>query len=183
MSEPFMAWHFLKWKRLLREVTQRLIPTGARPQPRVHFQRRALRLPENTSYSDLTAFLTAASSPSEVDSFPYLRGLDGNGTGNWSLFFSGWAFRGLVFLCEFWLWQEVVTLSGRGPGLDLTGSGFILLPLPSLRRPSVCTNMQWHLCKLASLSLSAVARGLKDLLWAFLCWTKYFSSIGIRVSF
>uniref|UniRef100_A0A671G5A3 Family with sequence similarity 171 member A1 n=1 Tax=Rhinolophus ferrumequinum TaxID=59479 RepID=A0A671G5A3_RHIFE len=54
---------------------------GARPQPRVHFQRRALRLPENTSYSDLTAFLTAAGSPSEVDSFPYLRGLDGNGTG------------------------------------------------------------------------------------------------------
>ncbi|XP_036916653.1 protein FAM171A1 isoform X2 [Sturnira hondurensis] len=56
---------------------------GARPQPRVHFQRRSLRLPENTSYSDLTAFLTAASSPSEVDSFPYLRGLDGNGTGTW----------------------------------------------------------------------------------------------------
>ncbi|XP_023557609.1 protein FAM171A1 isoform X3 [Octodon degus] len=56
---------------------------GARPQPRVHFQRRALRLPENSSYSDLTAFLTAASSPSEVDSFPYLRGLDGNGTGTW----------------------------------------------------------------------------------------------------
>ncbi|XP_036857574.2 protein FAM171A1 isoform X2 [Manis javanica] len=55
---------------------------GARPQPRVHFQRRALRLPENTSYSDLTAFLTAASSPSEVDSFPFLRGLDGNETGN-----------------------------------------------------------------------------------------------------
>ena len=55
---------------------------GARPQPRVHFQRRALRLPENTSYGDLTAFLTAASSPSEVDGFPYLRGLDGNGTGN-----------------------------------------------------------------------------------------------------
>ncbi|XP_052013084.1 protein FAM171A1 isoform X2 [Apodemus sylvaticus] len=55
---------------------------GARPQPRVQFQRRALRLPENTSYSDLTAFLTVASSPSEVDSFPYLRGLDGNRTGN-----------------------------------------------------------------------------------------------------
>ncbi|XP_057347475.1 protein FAM171A1-like [Manis pentadactyla] len=55
---------------------------GARPPPRVHFQRRALRLPENTSYSDLTAFLTAASSPSEVDSFPFLQGLDGNGTGD-----------------------------------------------------------------------------------------------------
>ncbi|XP_034616259.1 protein FAM171A1 isoform X2 [Trachemys scripta elegans] len=56
---------------------------GARIQPRVHFQRRALKLPENTSYSDLTAFLTAASSPWEVDSFPYLQGLDGNGTGTW----------------------------------------------------------------------------------------------------
>ncbi|KAH1178201.1 hypothetical protein KIL84_011903 [Mauremys mutica] len=55
---------------------------GARIQPRVHFQRRTLKLPENTSYSDLTAFLTAASSPWEVDSFPYLQGLDGNGTGN-----------------------------------------------------------------------------------------------------
>jgi hypothetical protein len=76
---------FLRWKQLLGEVTQRLTFAGTRPQPRVHFQRRALRLPENTSYSDLTAFLTATSSPSEVDSFPYLRGLDGNGTGNSSL--------------------------------------------------------------------------------------------------
>lgn len=89
LEKPFMACHFLKRNRLFGEVTQRLIPAGARPQPRVHFQRRALRLPENTSYSDLTAFLTAASSPSEVDSFPYLRGLDGNGTGNWGLLSSG----------------------------------------------------------------------------------------------
>nr|XP_028605626.1 protein FAM171A1 isoform X1 [Podarcis muralis] len=55
---------------------------GARIQPKVHFQRRALKLPENTSFSDLTAFLTSASSPWEVDSFPYLQGYDGNGTGN-----------------------------------------------------------------------------------------------------
>ncbi|XP_062814296.1 protein FAM171A1 isoform X2 [Anolis carolinensis] len=53
---------------------------GARIQPKVHFQRRALKLPENTSYSDLTAFLTSASSLWEVDSFPYLQGYDGNGT-------------------------------------------------------------------------------------------------------
>lgn len=89
---------------LFREVTQKFICAGARPQPRVHFQRRALRLPENTSYSDLTAFLTAASSPSEVDSFPYLRGLDGNGTGNWSLFSSQ-----LGLLClDFWMWLEAL---------------------------------------------------------------------------
>ncbi|XP_029444680.1 protein FAM171A1 isoform X2 [Rhinatrema bivittatum] len=55
---------------------------GSRAQPRVHFQRRALTLPGNATYNDLTAFLTAASSPWEVDSFPYLQGLDGNGTGN-----------------------------------------------------------------------------------------------------
>ncbi|NXN27050.1 F1711 protein, partial [Nycticryphes semicollaris] len=55
---------------------------GARTQPQVHFQRRSVKLPENTSYSDLTAYLTEASSPWEVDSFPYLQGLDGNGTGN-----------------------------------------------------------------------------------------------------
>lgn len=182
MSEPFMAWHFLKWKRLLREVTQRLIPTGARPQPRVHFQRRALRLPENTSYSDLTAFLTATSSPSEVDSFPYLRGLDGNGTGNWSLF-SGWASWGLVFLCEFWLWQEVVTLSGRGPGLDLTGSGFILLPLPSLRRPSVCNQYTVASLQIGFLEPSSSCQGPKGPSLGFPLLTKYFSSFGIIVSF
>ncbi|XP_074938846.1 protein FAM171A1 isoform X3 [Phalacrocorax aristotelis] len=56
---------------------------GTRTQPQVHFQRRSVKLPENTSYSDLTAYLTAASSPWEVDSFPYLQGLDGNGTGTW----------------------------------------------------------------------------------------------------
>ncbi|XP_069504504.1 protein FAM171A1 [Ambystoma mexicanum] len=55
---------------------------GSRIQPRIHFQRRALNLPGNSTYNDLTAFLTAANSPWEVDSFPYLQGLDGNGTGN-----------------------------------------------------------------------------------------------------
>ncbi|KAJ1100849.1 hypothetical protein NDU88_005924 [Pleurodeles waltl] len=55
---------------------------GSRIQPRIHFQRRALNLPGNSTYKDLTAFLTAASSPWEVDSFPYLQGFDGNGTGN-----------------------------------------------------------------------------------------------------
>ncbi|XP_033854374.2 protein FAM171A1 isoform X1 [Acipenser ruthenus] len=59
---------------------------GARVQPRVQFQRRALSLPQNSTYSNLTAFLTAACSPWEVDSFPYLQGLDGNRTGNSSRF-------------------------------------------------------------------------------------------------
>ncbi|KAM7420773.1 hypothetical protein PAMA_015136 [Pampus argenteus] len=54
---------------------------GFRGQPSVHFQRRALSLPANTSYSNLTALLTVASSPSHIQHFPYLQVLAGNGTG------------------------------------------------------------------------------------------------------
>ena len=54
---------------------------GFRGQPSVHFQRRALSLPSNTSYANLTALLTVASSPSHIQHFPYLQVLSGNGTG------------------------------------------------------------------------------------------------------
>nr|XP_046255305.1 protein FAM171A1 [Scatophagus argus] len=54
---------------------------GFRHQPTVHFQRRALSLPSNTSYANLTALLTVASSPSHIQHFPHLQVLGGNGTG------------------------------------------------------------------------------------------------------
>lgn len=54
---------------------------GFRPQPSVHFQRRALSLPSNTSYANLTALLTVASSLSHIQHFPHLQVLSGNGTG------------------------------------------------------------------------------------------------------
>ncbi|XP_022621904.1 protein FAM171A1 isoform X2 [Seriola dumerili] len=54
---------------------------GFRRQPSVHFQRRALSLPSNTSYANLTALLTVASSPSHIQHFPHLQVLGGNGTG------------------------------------------------------------------------------------------------------
>ncbi|XP_018421766.1 PREDICTED: protein FAM171A1 [Nanorana parkeri] len=59
---------------------------GSRLQPQVHFARRALDLPGNATYKDLAAFLTAATTLSEVDSFPYLQGSDGNSSGNSSKF-------------------------------------------------------------------------------------------------
>lgn len=59
---------------------------GSRLQPQVHFARRALDLPANATYKDLAAFLTAATTLSEVDSFPYLQGSDGNSSGNSSKF-------------------------------------------------------------------------------------------------
>ncbi|KAM4601550.1 protein FAM171A1 isoform 2-T2 [Polymixia lowei] len=54
---------------------------GSRGQPWVQFQRRALSLPPNTTYANLTALLTVASSPAHMQHFPYLQGLGGNGTG------------------------------------------------------------------------------------------------------
>uniref|UniRef100_A0A3Q0RRD3 Family with sequence similarity 171 member A1 n=1 Tax=Amphilophus citrinellus TaxID=61819 RepID=A0A3Q0RRD3_AMPCI len=54
---------------------------GLRVQPRVHFPRRALSLPPGTSYANLTALLTVASSPSHIQHFPHLQMVNGNGTG------------------------------------------------------------------------------------------------------
>ncbi|XP_031643367.1 protein FAM171A1 [Oncorhynchus kisutch] len=55
---------------------------GSRGQSWVQFQRRALSLPTNSSYSNLTALLTVANNPSHIQHFPYLQGLGGNGTGS-----------------------------------------------------------------------------------------------------
>ncbi|XP_010785299.1 protein FAM171A1 [Notothenia coriiceps] len=55
---------------------------GFRHQPSVHFQRRALSLPADTSYANLTALLTVACSPLHIQHFPHLQVLSGNGTGN-----------------------------------------------------------------------------------------------------
>ncbi|KAM9404602.1 protein FAM171A1-like [Salvelinus alpinus] len=55
---------------------------GSRGQSWVQFQRRALSLPLNSSYSNLTALLTVANNPSHIQHFPYLQGLGGNGTGS-----------------------------------------------------------------------------------------------------
>ncbi|XP_028280413.1 protein FAM171A1 isoform X2 [Parambassis ranga] len=50
---------------------------GLTERPSVHFQRRALSLPSNTSYANLTALLTVASSPSQIQYFPHLHILGG----------------------------------------------------------------------------------------------------------
>ncbi|KAG7470023.1 hypothetical protein MATL_G00134910 [Megalops atlanticus] len=55
---------------------------GSRVQPWVQFQRRALSLPPNATYTNLTALLTVAGSADEVDHFPYLQGLGNNETGS-----------------------------------------------------------------------------------------------------
>lgn len=54
---------------------------GLRGQPSIHFLRRALSLPADTSFANLTALLTVASSPSRIQHFPHLQILGINSTG------------------------------------------------------------------------------------------------------
>uniref|UniRef100_A0A8C1IUU9 Family with sequence similarity 171 member A1 n=1 Tax=Cyprinus carpio TaxID=7962 RepID=A0A8C1IUU9_CYPCA len=55
---------------------------GSKLQPWVQFQRRALSLPSNATYTNLTAFLTVSSSTQDTQYFPYLQGLHPNYTGS-----------------------------------------------------------------------------------------------------
>ncbi|XP_058232288.1 protein FAM171A1 isoform X1 [Hemibagrus wyckioides] len=55
---------------------------GSRLQPWIQFQRRALSLPPNTTYTNLTAFLTVTHSGQNTQHFPYLQGLGSNSTGS-----------------------------------------------------------------------------------------------------
>ncbi|KAG8443187.1 hypothetical protein GDO86_011843 [Hymenochirus boettgeri] len=95
---------------------------GSQLQPRVHFQRRALNLPGNATYKDLAAFLTAANSPGEVDSFPYLQGFDGNATGNHSRF-------DLTPVTA----VSVHLLNSDGTDIPVDGPIYVTVPVPAHR--------------------------------------------------
>nr|XP_006636205.1 PREDICTED: protein FAM171A1 [Lepisosteus oculatus] len=93
---------------------------GTRVQPRVQFQRTSLSLPPNATYSNLTAFLTAADSTWEVDSFPYLQGVGGNGTGNNRRF-------QLTPITA----VSIRLLSSDGTEIQVTGPIDVTVPLPA----------------------------------------------------
>ncbi|KAM9307774.1 protein FAM171A1 [Gastrophryne carolinensis] len=93
---------------------------GSRLQPRVHFPRSALELPGNTTYRDLSAFLTAAATSSEVESFPYLQGPDGNSSGNSSR-------SELVPVAA----VSIHLLSSDGSKITVQGPIYVTVPLPA----------------------------------------------------
>ncbi|XP_028674422.1 protein FAM171A2 [Erpetoichthys calabaricus] len=67
---------------LFDDVVQVLLGApGSRNQPWIQFQRKTVRLPPNSTYTELSAVLTTAKSEYEIGGFPYLIGLEGNGTG------------------------------------------------------------------------------------------------------
>ncbi|GCB69521.1 hypothetical protein scyTo_0008400, partial [Scyliorhinus torazame] len=70
---------------LYEDVVQILLGSpGAKNQPWVQFQRKNVGLPANTSYNELSAFLTTANTEMEVERFPYLLGYETNTTVNHS---------------------------------------------------------------------------------------------------
>uniref|UniRef100_A0A3B4H1H0 Family with sequence similarity 171 member A1 n=1 Tax=Pundamilia nyererei TaxID=303518 RepID=A0A3B4H1H0_9CICH len=71
--------NYIPWSKMTLKIPHN-VTEGLRVQPRVSFLHRALSLPPNTSYANLTALLTVATSPSHIQHFPHLEMLSGNGT-------------------------------------------------------------------------------------------------------
>ncbi|XP_033025116.1 protein FAM171A2 [Lacerta agilis] len=104
---------------------------GAKSQPWAQFQRKSARLPRSSTYSQLSASLTAASSGPDMRGFPSFIGAESNGSGK------GTGPRSWVKNANN-TWLELVPIvavsvhlfTGNGTEIQLSGSVHLSIPLP-----------------------------------------------------